>query len=109
MITCDDDGGILVDIDGRSYCLSDAEQYSEFLLWVTSPDPGVDIADVNFKVDDGVSGERRECAQRYADFLIDFAKARRERLSSKSEGCSYEQLQSKIEALIQSLQPLESQ
>lgn len=109
MITCDDNGGILVDVDGRSYCLSDTEQYSEFLLRVTSPDPGDDIADASFEVDESVPEERRECAQRYADFLIDFAKARRERLSSKSEGCSYEQLQSKIEALIQSLQPPESQ
>lgn len=109
MITCSADGKISVNVDGKSYCLSDTEQYSEFLLLVTSPDLGDGIAEASFKVDDGVPEEYRECAQRYADFLIDFAKARRERLSSNGEGRSYEQLQSKIETLIQSLQPSELQ
>lgn len=44
--------------------------------------------------------EHRELAQRYAEFLTEFAEIRAERLSSKGEGSGYDQLKSRVNELI---------
>ncbi len=102
MITCDASGKIKVEVNGSCYCLDDADQYSEFLLWATSPDPAVTIAAEVFTIDPGVSEEHRERAQRYAASLSCFAAKRMERLSAKEPVAAYEELKRKIDELIKS-------
>lgn len=102
MITCDANGKIEVEVNGTCYCLDDADQYSEFLLWATSPDPAVKIAAEVFAIDPDVPEEHRERAQRYGAFLSCFAAKREERLSAKEPVPAYEELQHKINELIKS-------
>ena len=37
MIKTDADGGIVVEANGTTYNLSNAESYTAFLMWITSP------------------------------------------------------------------------
>lgn len=102
MITCDNNDSIVVNANNCSYQLSNSDDYADFLLWLTSPNPADSIDGSAFEVDENVPEEHRELAQRYAEFLTEFAKIRAERLSSKDEGGGYDQLKSRVNELIDS-------
>lgn len=102
MIACDNNGSIVVNVNNCSYQLSNSDDYTDFLLWLTSPNPADSIDDSAFEVDENVPEEHRELAQRYAEFLSEFAEIRKDRLSSKDEDSGYDQLKSRINELIDS-------
>lgn len=102
MIACDNDGSIVVNANNCSYQLSSSDDYADFLLWLTSPNPADSIDDSAFEVDENVPEEHRELAQRYAEFLSEFAEIRKDRLSSKDEDSGYDQLKSRVNELIES-------
>lgn len=102
MIACDNDGSIVVNANNCSYQLSSSDDYADFLLWLTSPNPADSIDDSAFEVDENVPEEHRELAQRYAEFLSEFAEIRKDRLSSKDEDSGYNQLKSRVNELIES-------
>lgn len=102
MINCDNNGSIVVNANNCSYKLSNSDDYTDFLLWLTSPNPADSIDGSAFEVDESVPEEHRELAQRYAEFLTEFAEIRAERLSSKGEGSGYDQLKSRVNELISS-------
>lgn len=100
MITCDNNGSVVVNANNCSYQLSNSDDYANFLLWLTSPNPADGIDGSAFEVDDNVPEEHRELAQRYAEFLAEFAEIRAKRLSSKDEGSEYDQLRNRVNGLI---------
>jgi len=102
MIVCDNNGSIVVNANNCSYQLSNSDDYTDFLLWLTSPNPADSIDDSAFEVDENVPEEHRELAQRYAEFLSEFAEIRKDRLSSKDEDSGYDQLKSRVNELIES-------
>lgn len=102
MIACDNNGSIVVNANNCSYQLSNSDDYTDFLLWLTSPNPADSIDDSAFEVDENVPEEHRELAQRYAEFLSEFAETRKDRLSSKDEDSGYDQLKSRVNELIES-------
>lgn len=102
MIACDNNGSIVVNANNCSYQLSNSDDYTDFLLWLTSPNPADSIDDSAFEVDENVPEEHRELAQRYAEFLSEFAEIRKDRLSSKDEDSGYDQLKSRVNELIES-------
>lgn len=102
MIVCDNNGSIVVNANNWSYQLSNSDDYTDFLLWLTSPNPADSIDDSAFEVDENVPEEHRELAQRYAEFLSEFAEIRKDRLSSKDEDSGYDQLKSRVNELIES-------
>lgn len=102
MITCDNNGSIVVNANNCSYQLSNSDDYADFLLWLTSPNPADSIDDSAFEVDENVPEEHRELAQRYAEFLSEFAEIRKDRLSSKDKDSGYDQLKSRVNELIES-------
>ena len=78
------DGNVILEVEGAAFDLSNSSSYSEFLLWITNPDPGVVIRSDSFVVEEILTGEVREKAQRYADFLSEFVERRRVRSSKAS-------------------------
>lgn len=102
MITCDNNDSIVVNANNCSYKLSNSDDYADFLLWLTSPNPADSIDGSVFEVDENVPEEHRELAQRYAKFLTEFAEIRKDRLSSKDEDSGYDQLKSRVNELIES-------
>lgn len=102
MITCDNNDSIVVNANNCSYQLSNSDDYADFLLWLTSPNPADSIDDSAFEVDENVSEEHRELVQRYAAFLTEFAEIRKDHLSSKDEDSGYDQLKSRVNELIES-------
>lgn len=102
MIACDNNGSIVVNANNCSYQFSNSDDYADFLLWLTSPNPADSIDDSAFEVDENVPEEHRELAQRYAAFLSEFAEIRKVRLSSKDEDSGYDQLKSRVNELIES-------
>lgn len=102
MIVCDNNSSIVVNANNCSYQLSNSDDYTDFLLWLTSPNPADSIDDSAFEVDENVPEEHRELAQRYAEFLSEFAEIRKDRLSSKDEDSGYDQLKSRVNELIES-------
>lgn len=102
MIACDNNGSIVVNANNCSYQLSNSDDYADFLLWLTSPNPADSIDDSAFEVDENVPEEHLELVQRYAAFLTEFAEIRKDRLSSKDEDSGYDQLKSRVNELIES-------
>ncbi len=108
MITCDESGNIVVKIDDAVYDLSNSEQYADFLLWETSPNEKVVIGDDVFKVDDDIPEEHRAKASRYAEFLIDYAHRRQNKLTEMAKTLTTEQREKDVKAFIARLQSKEA-
>ncbi|WP_283171673.1 hypothetical protein [Curtanaerobium respiraculi] len=127
MITCDESGSIVVKIDDAAYDLSNSEQYADFLFWVTSPEKNAvpdegatpdenaapddnempdkkpTIDDDVFKVDDNIPKEYRAKASRYAEFLIEYAHRRQDKLAEMAKTLPTEQREKEIQAFIKRL------
>ena len=127
MITCDKAGNIVIKINDATYDLSNSRQYADFLLWVTSPeenavlDEGATpdenaVPDENeklcekstfdddaFKVDDDIPEEYRAKASRYADFLIEYARRRQDKLAEMTKVRTTEQREKDIQTFIKRL------
>lgn len=126
MITCDEAGNIVIRINNAAYDLSNSNQYADFLLWVTSPVenaiPDEDAApDENeapgknptidtdaFKVDDDIPEEHRAKASRYAEFLVEYASRRQDKLTEMAKTLTTEQRENEIQAFIKRLKSEEA-
>lgn len=132
MITCDEAGNIVIRINNAAYDLSNSNQYADFLLWVTSPvenaipdegaTPDEDAApDENeapgknptivtdaFKVDDDIPEEHRAKASRYAEFLVEYASRRQDKLTEMAKTLTTEQRENEIQAFIKRLKSEEA-
>ena len=126
MITCDKAGNIVIRINNAAYDLSNSNQYADFLLWVTSPvenaipdedaapdeneapgkNPTID-ADA-FKVDDDIPEEHRAKASRYAEFLVEYASRRQDKLTEMAKTLTTEQRENQIQAFIKRLKSEEA-
>lgn len=104
MITCNESGSIVVKIDDIEYDLSISEQYTDFLLRATSTDAKEVIDADAFKVDDGILEEHRGKAFRYAEFLIEYARRRQNKLAEMAKTRTTEQQEKDINAFIARLQ-----
>lgn len=100
MITCDKDGQILITNDQTSYNLADVDQYTEFLLWVTSPNRAACIDADAFEIDESISGSQLEKAKRYSSFLSSFAAKRMSLLDSSGSQEVGEQRLAEIRSLL---------
>lgn len=103
MIEASISGNIVIKAGGRSYDLSVSDQYTDFLLWVTSPDEKAAIDEDAFTVADDVPKEHREKADRYAEFLKDYSQRRQIKLSEIKQGLTTDQREDDIKAFISRL------
>ena len=103
MITCNESGSIVVKIDNTVYDFSNSEQYADFLLWATSPDKEETIGADAFKLEDGIPEEHHEKASRYAEFLIEYARRRQDKLD-KITTLTTEQRENDVHEFIARLQ-----
>lgn len=132
MITCDEAGNIVIRINNDAYDLSNSNQYADFLLWVTSPvenampdegatpdeDAGSDENEAPgnkstidadaFKVDDDIPEEHRAKASRYAEFLVEYAGRRQDKLTKMAKTLTTEQRENEIQAFIKRLKSKEA-
>ena len=103
MIKTDASGGIVVEVNNKAYSLSNAEQYTAFLMWVTSPDEATDIPSDAFAVDPSLTDELEAKVKRYSDFLKDFAERREAKLTELKASMPPEQRDAAIEKFISAL------
>ena len=108
MIRIDDEGHIVIEVNGTSYDLSASEEYSSFLLWVTSPGGDVSIDAEAFQVADDLTGSERDKAERYAEFLTNFASRREEKLAELNKTRSPEEREAEVKEFIDRLIKRES-
>lgn len=76
MITMGENGNIIINANVHTYDLSSPEDYTELLLWLTSPDPAISIDSKAFEIDPDASDESKETLERYGSFLKTFVKKR---------------------------------
>lgn len=77
MITMGENDNIIISANVHTYDLSSLEDYTELLLWLTSPDPTTLIDSNAFEIDpDASSAESKEMLERYGSFLKTFVEKR---------------------------------
>lgn len=103
MIRADANGNIIVEVNGRVYSLSNTEQYTAFLMWLTSPDETSIVSPDDFSVMPGLPDEYAAKAMRYSEFLEDFARQRTVKLGELSKLLTSEQREAAIEKFITEL------
>lgn len=103
MIKTNASGGIVVEVNDQVYSLSNTEQYTAFLMWLTSPDDVNAIPADAFKVDPNLSDELEAKATRYSHFLEDFAERREAKLAELEKSLTAEQRESAIDKFITEL------
>lgn len=103
MISTTNESEIVVKVGNKSYKLSSSKEYAEFLIWVTSPDPAIDISPDQFEVDPSVPDQDRPKAERYSEFLKGFAARRKEKLSTVDDGLTAEEREARIKEFINEL------
>ena len=77
MITCGDNGKVIIQLEGEAFNLSVSNEYADFVLRLTSPDARVQFCESDFKIDDKLDGDNRARAERYSEFVADFLKKRK--------------------------------
>ncbi len=77
MITCGDDGKVIIQLEGEIFNLSVSNEYADFILRLTSPDSKVQFCESDFEIDDKLDGDNRAKAERYSEFIADFLKKRK--------------------------------
>lgn len=103
MITCGTDGKIAVEANGRTYDLASSEQYADFLLWITNPAATVSIDEGAFVVDVSTPEPNRAKAERYAEFLKEFANRRKSKLDGMDGSQTALEREASINAFIERL------
>lgn len=103
MITINGDRHVIVQIDNARYDLSFAEQYSNFLLLVTSPDEDTPISLADFEIDPELDDSVRPIAERYSNFLTEFIKRREKKLGELKQDIPSEEREKAINDFIQRL------
>lgn len=98
------DGSVILEVGETVFNLSNSSSYSDFLLWITNPDPHVVITSDSFVVEKTLSGEDREKAQRYADFLSSFAERRRVKLEEFKRRLPFDERRRQIQDFISELE-----
>lgn len=100
MIKSNENGEVIIEIDGIEYNLSVNDQYVELLLKLTSPNRS-EILEENFAVCQNVQAEYIEKMVRYSHFLIDFLRIRNEVLDeAEKSGTGEDERLSEIEEFI---------
>ena len=102
MIKCDAKGEIVVKTEDAEYNLSITEDYTNFLIWITTPSENESICNDAFVVDDKIDETNRAKADRYSSFLCDFVNKRNEILKDK-EMLSDEEREEQIKAFLEKL------
>lgn len=108
MIRSNVKGQIVVEANGKPYNLSVSEEYSNFLLWITTPNSDIAIDEKTFQVADDLAESERGKAERYAEFLADFAKRRKERLAEMNKSLSPEVREARVNEFIDRLNQKDS-
>lgn len=83
MITCGDDGNVIVQLENESFNLSVTSEYADFILRLTSPDESILFNESDYGIDDELDGDRRAKAERYSAFICDFIARRKEKLDEE--------------------------
>lgn len=102
MISINDEGHIIVELKNTSYDIS-SKQYTDFLLWITSPERDVQIDADDFRVSDSLSDTDKQKAERYSKFLTDFIKKRELKLSDLDRTIPSEMREKEINDFIEKL------
>lgn len=84
MITMGENGNIIINVNVHTYDLSSPEDYTELLLWLTSPDPTTPIDSNAFEIDPDASAESKEMLERYGSFLKTFVEKRESMIQEAS-------------------------
>lgn len=103
MITCGAAGNIIVRDGTESFDLSTSNGYSNLVLRLTSPDEREHFSAKLFEVDDNLAGTDRAKAERYSEFLSDYAK-RREAKLEEIQDLTAEQRRASISEFIRQLE-----
>lgn len=100
----DQSGSVMITFDDRKYNLSIADQYRDFLMWITSPDERAIINETEFDIDKCCPSEEVARAERYRKFFVDFLNKRKAILDEASEaGRSRESVERDIRAFTNEL------
>lgn len=85
MIAMGENDNIIIKTNVHTYDLSSPEDYTELLLWLTSPDPTIPIDSNAFEIDpDASSVESKEMLDRYGSFLKTFVEKRESMIQEAS-------------------------
>ncbi|WP_298579895.1 hypothetical protein [uncultured Olegusella sp.] len=103
MITCDENGAVVVKVNDTSYNLSKTDQYTDFLMWITAPDPAVAIDEAMLEVDPSCPSEAIEKLNRYKEFLAAFVNRREALLEKAPTSAAGSQRISEINSLVDRL------
>ena len=100
----DQSGSVIITFDDRKYNLSIADQYRDFLMWITSLDERAIINETEFDIDKCCPSEEVARAERYRKFFVDFLNKRKAILDEASEaGRSRESVERGIRAFTNEL------
>lgn len=84
MIAMSENDEIIITANAATYALPSPEDYTELLLWLTSPDPAISIDSNAFEIDPNASAESKETLERYGSFLKTFVKKRESMIQDAS-------------------------
>lgn len=104
MITIGNKSQIIVEINDKSYDLSQDSQYSDFLLYITSPESDILIDKDSFRVDDSIQEDLKEKAERYSQFLVDYSEKRRMKLEELDKDSKWEERKNNVNKFIENLE-----
>lgn len=104
MLIADKEGNVVFKLeDGVSYNFSKSDEYINFLMWITNPNPEVEIDPDKFEVAVTDDADTTAKLKRYSDFLKDFAE-KRTQLLAECTSLTGKEREKKIEELLANLQ-----
>lgn len=110
MLSINSDDQIVIKISSDEWNLEDSESYAEFLIWVTTPKKDPTITKEIFELDTSISKECKPRAERYSEFLREFADRRNALLKKhEEEQMSFEDFVKSIDDYIELLSSSEEE
>lgn len=104
MLTVDNDGNVMFKLnDDSCFNLSNSNEYIDFLMWITNPDPEAEIEQDAFNIVETNDADTAAKLRRYSDFLKDFAE-KRTQLLAECTSLTGKEREKKIEELLANLQ-----
>ena len=104
MIKIGSQSQIIVEMSDKSYDLSQDNQYSDFLLYITSAESDIFIDKDSFQVDDSIQDDLKEKAERYSQFLVDYCEKRKMKLEELDKVLTWEERKNNVNKFIENLE-----
>lgn len=104
MIKIGSQSQIIVEMSDKSYDLSQDNQYSDFLLYITSPESDIFIDKDSFQIDDSIQDDLKEKAERYSQFLVDYCEKRKMKLEELDKVLTWEERKNNVNKFIENLE-----